>query len=117
MIHICSIDYEMPGESVGTQFVAREGDELIGMCTVVLYFDETVPQLQRLFVKRECRGHGIADRLMTAAEDLCRANEWACMDLDVHPSNGSVGQYYVARGYELMGKTDSGSLRLRKRIS
>ena len=117
MIHICSIDYEMPGESVGTQFVAREANELIGLCTVVFYSGETLPQLQRLFVKRECRGHGIADRLMTAAEDLCRSHDWKALRLNVHPSNGDVARYYVARGYEVEGRTIDGGLALRKQIS
>jgi ribosomal protein S18 acetylase RimI-like enzyme len=84
-----------------TLFVARDGDRLVGMLTLVLFEIPTGVRawIEDVVVDDAARGHGVAARLMQAALDQAAGAGARTVDLTSRPDRGAANRLYQRMGF------------------
>jgi ribosomal-protein-alanine N-acetyltransferase len=75
---------------------------VLGFCIVRRMADEA--ELYQIAVRPDMRRHGIADRLMAAAESYCRAHHVRSIYLEVRRSNEPAIRLYKKHGFKNEGR-------------
>lgn len=102
--------------------VAHDGERLAGYILVLFHAGTSLGRIYSVAVNPECRGRGVADRLVAAAEEAALAADCAWMRLEVRPDNASAIRLYEKHGYRQFGvyprfyEDDTDALRFEKRI-
>lgn len=82
------------------------GDEAGGLCgyvTVLFNRRSSLARLYSIAVHPRCRGRGVGERLLSAAEAACRARGCTALRLEVHPDNAGARRLYARSGYRVFG--------------
>jgi ribosomal protein S18 acetylase RimI-like enzyme len=82
--------------------VAEAGGSLVG-CVLAAHQGESL-YLGRLAVRPECRGHGIASRLLAEAERYARATGVAALTLGVRIALPENFRYFTRQGFHETGR-------------
>ncbi len=99
---------------LGSMWVAREGEVMVGYLIAVLVFSleyqGLVAEIDEVFVVPQSRGHGIGAALVDAAESALTSAGCTFIQLQLGVGNASARAFYDRRGYaprkgfELLGK-------------
>jgi GNAT superfamily N-acetyltransferase len=99
---------------LGTIWVAREANELVGYLIAVFVFSfeyqGLVAEIDELFVRSQARRHGIGTALLDAAEMSLADAGCTCVQLQLGTDNRGAQDFYHRRhyaartGYRLLGK-------------
>lgn len=89
--------------SAGRTFGAWRHDEVVGLVTGLPLADGGTWHLVGMWVAPECRGRGVADRLVRALCDLARARDAAAMTLWVTDANDRARAFYQRMGFAPTG--------------
>ncbi len=83
--------------------VAKDGDEIVGALTVVLYLIPTGKKaiIEDVVVDKEARGKGIASQLMEAAIEVARDGGARKIELTSRPSRIAANNMYLKYGFEV----------------
>lgn len=102
--------------------VAMHEDVLAGYILVLFHAGTSLARIYSIAVSPDYRGHGLADRLLTAAEEASRAADSVYMRLEVRPDNLPAIKLYEKHGYRQFGiypgfyEDETDALRYEKRI-
>ncbi len=82
--------------------VAREGDRVLGMLTLVVFRIPTGVRalVEDVVVDDEARGQGVGESLTRSALDLARALGARTVDLTSRPSRAAANRLYLRVGFE-----------------
>lgn len=110
-------------------FVAEQGGRLVGTVAVsgpkplasrylgdpapALYVEPDVALIAQLAVHPECRGQGLAERLLDAAEDWARRQGYRRAALDTAEPADDLRRRYERRGYAVVGQVQWAGKRYR----
>ncbi|MFG6460387.1 GNAT family N-acetyltransferase [Roseateles sp. DXS20W] len=97
---------EQHGRLVGTVAVRGPkpvGEAYIGDPSPALYTTPGTAILSQLAVHPDCRGHGLAERLIDAAEAWARAQGFTQIALDTAEPAAALRARYARRGYVEVG--------------
>lgn len=84
--------------SLDSYLVYQEGEEILGYCVLRILGD--AGELQRIAVRPEAQGRGIARKLMDAVAGLARRRGAKEISLEVRESNQRAINLYRAYGFE-----------------
>jgi ribosomal protein S18 acetylase RimI-like enzyme len=84
--------------------VAEEGGRLAGVAIVLFRPRSAVARLYSIGVAPHMSGHGVAPRLLGAAEQIARARHCRTIRLEVHASNHPAISRYRKSGYREFGR-------------
>jgi putative acetyltransferase len=84
-----------------TVFVARDGDEVLGMSALVDRGDESA-ELKRMFVPPAARGRGVAGALLLAIEDFASRSGIRLIQLETGPLQHAAIHVYERAGFALI---------------
>ena len=89
------------GDPATTLFVARDGDRLVGMLTLVLFEIPTGLRawIEDIVVDDAARGHGVAARLVQAALDHAGGAGARTVDLTSRPDREAANRLYHRMGF------------------
>lgn len=110
------------GASGAHCLVAEARRRPVGYALVLFRRNATVARLYSIAVDPRWRGHGIAGRLMAAAEAEARARGARAMRLEVREDNADAIALYARRGYRPIGRRSdyyadrAAALRFEKRL-
>lgn len=97
--HLLGVEeLEHPGVTV---FVARDGEEAVGMAALVDRGDGTA-ELKRMFVPPAARGRGIAGNLLRILEDHAASRGIRLIQLETGPLQDSAIRLYERSGFVLI---------------
>ncbi len=96
--------------------VVKRKQWIVGHLSYAITPDTHRIHLFHIIVDRDCRGQGMATRLIRAAEDEGRSQKCVWATLFVSPKNSPALKLYQSLGYEEFGRTNSGSLKFRKAL-
>jgi GNAT superfamily N-acetyltransferase len=86
----------------GVQLLAREGENAIGFATIYWTWSSTrakrIGVMNDLYVLREVRGSGVADALVRACREECRANGASRLEWQTAPGNTRAQAFYDRLG-------------------
>jgi ribosomal protein S18 acetylase RimI-like enzyme len=93
----------MLGHDATTLLVARLGDQIVGMATLVTF---PLPTGERghvddVVVAEVARGHGVGRALLEAIIDLARTHRLRTLDLSSRPSRAAAIRLYESVGFRL----------------
>ena len=85
-----------------TLFVAREGDRIVGMLTLVTFEIPTAARawIEDVVVDERARGQGVAAALVQAALDRSAQVGVRTVDLTSRPDRDAANRLYVRMGFE-----------------
>ena len=85
-----------------TLFVARDGDRIVGMLTLITFEIPTAVRawIEDVVVDQEARGRGVAAALVQAALDRSTAAGARTVDLTSRPDREAANRLYVRMGFE-----------------
>lgn len=104
-------------------WLARDGSRVLGALLLLTRRNSGVARIYSVVVDPQARGHGIAGRLVAAAERHARLGKKGLMSLEVRADNGPARALYRRLGYteaaQLCAYYEDGAdgLRLRKALS
>lgn len=102
--------------------VCEQEQKVLGYILVLLHEGTQLARLYSIAVNPECRGLGVAQRLLDNAEQICAQSGRISMRLEVRRDNHSAIALYQKRGYFRFGEykdyyeDHEDALRLQKRI-
>lgn len=77
---------------------------LCGYVTLLFNRRSSLARLYSIAVHPRCRGRGVGERLLSAAEAACRARGCTALRLEVHPHNAGARRLYARAGYRAFGQ-------------
>jgi ribosomal protein S18 acetylase RimI-like enzyme len=85
-----------------TLFVAREGDRIVGMLTLITFEIPTAVRawIEDVVVDESARGRGVAAALVQAALDRSSGRGARTVDLTSRPDREAANRLYVRMGFE-----------------
>jgi ribosomal protein S18 acetylase RimI-like enzyme len=88
--------------SDATLFVAREGDRIVGMLTLITFEIPTAVRawIEDVVVDESARGQGVAAALVQAAVDRSSEAGARTVDLTSRPDREAANRLYVRMGFE-----------------
>lgn len=92
--------HEMSGNAYAHYIVAveKEEEEVIGHCGMWIVLDEC--HITNVAVRKRLRGHGIGEKLMSEAIELCKEMNVKLMTLEVRMSNHTAQNLYRKLGFQ-----------------
>ncbi len=102
--------------------VAMQEEVLAGYILVLFHAGTSLARIYSIAVDPDCRGQGLADHLLVAAEEASRAADSVYMRLEVRPDNLPAIKLYEKHGYRQFGiypgfyEDETDALRYEKRI-
>lgn len=92
--------HEMSGNAYAHYIVAveEEEEEVIGHCGMWIVLDEC--HITNVAVRKRLRGHGIGEKLMSEAIELCKEMNVKLMTLEVRMSNHTAQNLYRKLGFQ-----------------
>lgn len=91
-------EHEMNGNAYAHYIVAVEEEEVIGHCGMWIVLDEC--HITNVAVRKRLRGHGIGEKLMFEAIELCKEMNVKLMTLEVRMSNHTAQNLYRKLGFQ-----------------
>ena len=88
-------DYNPPR---GRFFLAMSGDEILA-CGGLVWIDDSVAEVKRMWVDPAARGHGLATRLLSFLEQTALADGYRVARLDTNPVLTAAIAMYRKNGY------------------
>jgi GNAT superfamily N-acetyltransferase len=81
-------------------WLASVGGKLAGCVGLRTMSDAQSAEIKRMYVQQECRGRGIAQRLLDAAEEFARKCGYQWIYLDTTDQMRAAARLYERNGYE-----------------
>ncbi len=103
-------------KTTAVSMVIKEKDWIVGHLSFRFIPDEKRIHLFHVIIDRDHRGKGLASQLIKVAEAQGKEGKCTMASLYVNPKNPAALHLYQKHGYEIIGKSNSGSIRMMKEL-